>query len=163
MDSTRNHGRGLSLSPRCKPGTAASDAAPWVIEHTIAIRPALRAGRATGDGDAMRASFPGRAPMDDPLGPNALDFWVGRWMVSWAGGGHGTNTVRRILDDRVIEESFDGHEGDSSFRVAVCRFVTSRMAVGVRHGSIRAGRTWTSLGSRSKAASASSVRSRGTE
>ena len=64
----------------------------------------------------MRASFPGRAPMDDPLGPNALDFWVGRWMVSWAGGGHGTNTVRRILDDRVIEESFDGHEGDSSFR-----------------------------------------------
>ncbi len=63
----------------------------------------------------MSPSSNDRAPMDDPLGPNALDFWVGRWLVAWAGGGHGTNTVRRILDDRVIEESFDGHEGGNSF------------------------------------------------
>ncbi len=63
----------------------------------------------------MRASLTDQVHEDGPLGPNALDFWVGRWMVSWAGGGHGTNTVRRILDDRVIEESFDGHEGGSTF------------------------------------------------
>src|SRR5689334_17544269 len=47
---------------------------------------------------------------DDPLGPHALDFWIGRWAVSWAGGGNGTNTIRRILDDRVIEESFEGRD-----------------------------------------------------
>jgi len=47
------------------------------------------------------------------LGPDALDFWLGTWDVSWDGGGHGTNTVRRILDDRVIEESFDGRDDDS--------------------------------------------------
>jgi hypothetical protein len=50
---------------------------------------------------------------DDPLGPDALDFWLGTWDVTWAGGGHGTNTIRRILDDRVIEESFDGADADS--------------------------------------------------
>ena len=52
----------------------------------------------------------------DPLGVDALDFWLGSWVVSWAGGGHGTNTIRRILDDRVIEESFDGSDADSSLR-----------------------------------------------
>ncbi len=50
----------------------------------------------------------------DPLGPEALDFWIGEWTVSWAGGGHGTNTVRRILDGRVIEETFDGADADSA-------------------------------------------------
>jgi hypothetical protein len=48
------------------------------------------------------------------LGPDALDFWLGTWEVSWEGGGHGTNTIRRILDDRVIEESFDGRDADSA-------------------------------------------------
>ena len=47
------------------------------------------------------------------LGPDALDFWLGTWDVSWEGGGHGTNTIRRILDDRVIEETFDGRDSDS--------------------------------------------------
>ena len=50
----------------------------------------------------------------DPLGPGALDFWLGEWTVSWAGGGHGTNTIRRILDGRVIEETFDGADADSA-------------------------------------------------
>jgi hypothetical protein len=50
----------------------------------------------------------------DPLGPEALDFWIGEWTVSWAGGGHGTNTIRRILDGRVIEESFEGADADST-------------------------------------------------
>jgi hypothetical protein len=49
----------------------------------------------------------------DPLGPEALDFWLGRWLVSWSGGGHGTNTIRRVLDERVIEETFEGRDGES--------------------------------------------------
>ena len=48
------------------------------------------------------------------LGPDALDFWIGTWEVSWDGGGHGTNSIRRILDDRVIEESFDGRDAESA-------------------------------------------------
>ena len=47
------------------------------------------------------------------LGPDALDFWLGAWDVTWDGGGRGTNTIRRILDDRVIEESFDGRDPES--------------------------------------------------
>ena len=54
------------------------------------------------------------ASTNDPLGDDALDFWLGDWVVSWTGGGHGTNTIRRILDDRAIEESFDGGDADSS-------------------------------------------------
>lgn len=50
----------------------------------------------------------------DPLGVEALDFWLGSWVVSWAGGGHGTNTIRRILDDHAIEESFEGSDPASS-------------------------------------------------
>jgi hypothetical protein len=51
---------------------------------------------------------------DDPLGPDALDFWLGTWLLSWTGGGRGSNTIRRILDDRVIEESFLGGDPDGS-------------------------------------------------
>jgi hypothetical protein len=46
----------------------------------------------------------------DPLGPDALDFWLGEWSLTWSGGGTGTNSIRRILGDRVIEESFEGHD-----------------------------------------------------
>jgi hypothetical protein len=59
----------------------------------------------TGPNDAPAAA--------DPLGPDALDFWLGRWLVSWSGGGEGTNAVRRILADRVIEESFEGRDAES--------------------------------------------------
>ena len=51
---------------------------------------------------------------DDALGPHALDFWLGRWSVSWADGGEGTNTIRPILDGRVIEESFEGRDGSGT-------------------------------------------------
>ena len=47
---------------------------------------------------------------EDVLGPGALDFWLGRWSVSWTGGGTGTNTIQRILGGRVIEERFDGRD-----------------------------------------------------
>lgn len=52
----------------------------------------------------------------DPLGVDALDFWLGSWNVSWVGGGHGTNVIRRILDDRVIEESFEGSDPAGSLQ-----------------------------------------------
>lgn len=51
---------------------------------------------------------------DDPLGPDALDFWLGSWDLSWADGGAGTNLISRILDGQVIEESFDGRDADSA-------------------------------------------------
>jgi len=49
----------------------------------------------------------------DPLDADALDFWLGRWVVSWSGGGEGTNTIRRILGERVIEESFEGRDTEN--------------------------------------------------
>lgn len=40
----------------------------------------------------------------------AFDFWVGNWEVSWKAPDsswvHGTNTVVKILDDKVIQENF---------------------------------------------------------
>jgi len=37
-----------------------------------------------------------------------LDFWLGEWDVSWGDDQHGTNRIVRILDERVIQENFDG-------------------------------------------------------
>ena len=59
---------------------------------------------------------PTDATVIHPLGAEALDFWLGSWIASWAGGGHGTNVIRRILDGRVIEESFDGSDTESSLK-----------------------------------------------
>jgi len=47
------------------------------------------------------------------LGPDALDFWIGDWTVSWPDG-TGTNQIRRILDDRVVEEVFECHAEDGA-------------------------------------------------
>jgi hypothetical protein len=48
----------------------------------------------------------------DALGPHALDFWLRDWAVSWGDGGQGTNSIRPILEGRVIEESFGGRDKD---------------------------------------------------
>jgi hypothetical protein len=46
----------------------------------------------------------------DPLGPDALDFWLGEWVLSWGdGSGRGTNRIERGVGDRVIVETFEGH------------------------------------------------------
>lgn len=42
-----------------------------------------------------------------------FDFWLGEWDLTWPGqnggaAGHGTNTIKRILDGCVVEENFDG-------------------------------------------------------
>jgi hypothetical protein len=42
-----------------------------------------------------------------------FDFWVGEWELTWPGAkdgqvGHGTNSIRRVLDSCVVEENFSG-------------------------------------------------------
>lgn len=42
-----------------------------------------------------------------------FDFWVGEWDLTWPGQnaaetGHGTNSVKRILDGCVVQENFSG-------------------------------------------------------
>jgi hypothetical protein len=54
--------------------------------------------------------------VSDALGPDALDFWMGRWQVSWSGNGRGTNEIRRALDDRIVVEEFDGRDDTSALR-----------------------------------------------
>jgi hypothetical protein len=50
---------------------------------------------------------------DTDLGPDALDFWIGNWTVSWPDG-TGTNTIRRVLDGAVIEEIFECRDDDGA-------------------------------------------------
>jgi hypothetical protein len=45
----------------------------------------------------------------DPLGPDALDFWLGDWDLTWGDEGRGTNRIERTVGGRVIEETFEGH------------------------------------------------------
>ena len=45
-----------------------------------------------------------------------FEFWVGEWELTWPGDkagetAHGTNNIKRILDDCIVEETFSG--GDS--------------------------------------------------
>ena len=39
---------------------------------------------------------------------NQFDFWLGEWEARWAEDGKGTNHVERILDDKVVQEDFQG-------------------------------------------------------
>ncbi|MCC7446915.1 MAG: DUF1579 family protein [Anaerolineae bacterium] len=50
--------------------------------------------------------------MTDDLPPEArqFDFWLGEWDVTWGEADRGTNTIRAVLDDRVILENFDGEQ-----------------------------------------------------
>jgi hypothetical protein len=108
----------------------------------------------------MTGKVPDRLAIADPLGADALDFWLGSWAVSWAGGGHGTNTIRRILDDRVIEESFDGTDAESSLKG---RSLSVRDAVDGRWrqtwvdstGPISTSSAWRSMGGSASSASRS--------
>ena len=44
-----------------------------------------------------------------------FDFWLGEWQVTWGEDGRGTNSIRLILDDRVLLENFDARPA-MSFR-----------------------------------------------
>jgi hypothetical protein len=42
-----------------------------------------------------------------------FDFWVGEWNLTWPGEkpgevGHGTNSIKRIMDGCIVQESFSG-------------------------------------------------------
>jgi hypothetical protein len=45
----------------------------------------------------------------EALGPDALDFWLGEWDVSWGAEGRGRNRISREVGGRVIVERFEGH------------------------------------------------------
>jgi hypothetical protein len=60
----------------------------------------------TGDQDAQ-APDTLIAACDYPEA-HQFDFWLGEWQLSWADTGSGTNTVQRILNGCVIQESFSG-------------------------------------------------------
>ena len=61
----------------------------------------------------------------DPLGPAALDFWLGDWELAWPGGGHGTNRIERGVGGRAILERFEGHDPDGT---------THGMSLSIREG-----------------------------
>ncbi len=77
--------------------------------RTVAIVAALTvAGAATTVAqDEDSAARPCSAPEY-----RQFDFWVGEWDVSWPDGSgqlaSGSNTIRLVLDDCVLLESFDG-------------------------------------------------------
>jgi hypothetical protein len=48
------------------------------------------------------------APPAAPPEARQFDFWLGDWDVTWGDGERGRNRVEAILDDRVIQENFDG-------------------------------------------------------
>jgi len=44
-----------------------------------------------------------------------LDFWVGDWNLTWPGQdaretGHGTNSIKRILDGCILQENFSSED-----------------------------------------------------
>ncbi|WP_420316313.1 hypothetical protein [Ekhidna sp.] len=48
-------------------------------------------------------------PSEEDL--SKMDFWVGKWDLSWEGG-KGTNLIEKKLDGRVIQENFEATEGN---------------------------------------------------
>src|SRR5881275_1582571 len=60
--------------------------------------------------------FAQQAPAQNPCAASQqkqLDFWVGEWDLTWPGQkpgeiGHGTNSIRRIMDGCVVQENFSG-------------------------------------------------------
>lgn len=42
-----------------------------------------------------------------------FNFWLGEWDLTWSNGGHGTNSIRAILDGKVILETFNADPTDA--------------------------------------------------
>jgi len=56
-----------------------------------------------------------------------FDFWVGEWDLTWPGKtqaevGQGSNSIRRVLDNCVIEENFSGGESMALRGMSVSTF-----------------------------------------
>jgi hypothetical protein len=63
---------------------------------------------------AQQASAPAANPCSLEQ-QKQLEFWVGNWELTWpsqgAGDtGHGTNSVKRIMDGCVVQENFSGED-----------------------------------------------------
>jgi hypothetical protein len=58
------------------------------------------------------ASVPGAA---ENGGPDALDFWLGKWKLTWkdkdSSVAKGKNKIKKILNDKVIKEDFEALSG----------------------------------------------------
>jgi len=46
----------------------------------------------------------------DTASEKQFDFWLGEWAVTWGEDGTGTNHVTRILDEKIVQENFNGGE-----------------------------------------------------
>lgn len=56
-----------------------------------------------------------------------FEFWVGEWELTWPGEkpgeiGHGTNSIKRILDGCVVQENFSGADSMSLRGTSVSTF-----------------------------------------
>ncbi|TNE74306.1 DUF1579 domain-containing protein [bacterium] len=40
-----------------------------------------------------------------------FDFWLGKWDLTWNDSLKGTNSITKILDGKIIQESFNGQPG----------------------------------------------------
>ena len=63
-------------------------------------------------GARQNSTAPQPKPCSEPE-QKQLEFWVGEWDLTWPGNNagetaHGTNSIRRILDGCIVEETFSG-------------------------------------------------------
>ena len=63
----------------------------------------------------LRAQQTSAVPQNPCAAPQQkqFDFWVGEWDLTWPGEkagetGHGTNSIKRIMDGCVLQENFSG-------------------------------------------------------
>ena len=60
----------------------------------------------TGAGGQAETPGPDSAEVKHLDEAHQFDFWLGKWDLTWDGGGRGSNTISRILDGQVIQEQF---------------------------------------------------------
>lgn len=87
---------------------------------TSIIRAVVAAVLLQGAAAELRGQNPAPRPCDLSAAKQ-FDFWLGKWELSWPaeqfGGkpgakGHGTNSITRILDGCIIQESFHFPDGN---------------------------------------------------
>lgn len=72
----------------------------------------LALAQSTGQATAPPAAAPPIKKCDEPQ-HKQMDFWVGEWDLTWPGNNpgevaHGTNSVKRLMDNCVVQENFSG-------------------------------------------------------
>jgi hypothetical protein len=86
--------------------------APRIGLVTLAL---LLAASVLATGQQTTSTTAQSKPCSEPE-QKQFEFWVGDWELTWPGDnagetGHGTNSIKRVLDGCVVEENFSG--GDS--------------------------------------------------